>query len=134
MVWRLQPMDQAPHHYLIFETACGFCGIAWSDDGIARFQLPTPGLEASKLQLLRRLLGAERGEPTGDVRDAVAMAKRYFAGEVVDFSAVRLDLYGQTDFFRSIYDAARQVPWGQTTTYGALAKALGAGPETARAV
>jgi methylated-DNA-[protein]-cysteine S-methyltransferase len=27
-------------HYLVFETAGGFCGIAWSDAGITRFQLP----------------------------------------------------------------------------------------------
>jgi len=30
--------------------------------------------------------------------------------------------------------AARRVGWGETTTYGALAKALGAGPEAARDV
>jgi len=34
-------MGQAAHHYLIFETAGGFCGIAWNDAGITRFQLPT---------------------------------------------------------------------------------------------
>jgi len=27
-------------HFLIFETANGFCGIAWSDAGIARLLLP----------------------------------------------------------------------------------------------
>ena len=30
-------MGQAPHHYLIFETAGGFCGIAWNNVGITRF-------------------------------------------------------------------------------------------------
>jgi methylated-DNA-[protein]-cysteine S-methyltransferase len=30
-----------PQHYLIFETAAGFCGIAWSEAGVTRFQLPT---------------------------------------------------------------------------------------------
>ena len=28
-------------HYTVFETAMGFCGIAWGADGVARFQLPT---------------------------------------------------------------------------------------------
>ena len=127
-------MDQASHHHHIFECDSGFCGIAWSDAGIARFQLPARSAEASERQLLRRLEGAAPAEPSGAVRDAVAMAKRYFAGEVVDFSATRLDLAGQSDFFRSIYDALRQIGWGQTTTYGALAKAVGAGPEAARGV
>jgi methylated-DNA-[protein]-cysteine S-methyltransferase len=34
-------MGKAPHHYLIFETTGGFCGIAWNNVGITRFQLPT---------------------------------------------------------------------------------------------
>ena len=36
--------------------------------------------------------------------------------------------------FPGSYAAARQVGWGRTTTYGALAKELGAGPEAARDV
>jgi methylated-DNA-[protein]-cysteine S-methyltransferase len=35
---------------------------------------------------------------------------------------------------RRIYAATRRIRWGQTTTYGNLAKELGAGPEAARAV
>ena len=46
----------------------------------------------------------------------------------------KLDLGEQDPFFERIYAAARQVGWGRTTTYGALAKELGAGPEAARDV
>jgi methylated-DNA-[protein]-cysteine S-methyltransferase len=60
--------------------------------------------------------------------------KRYFAGEKVDFSDLNLDLNEQDSFFKQVYAAARRVRWGQTTTYGALAKELGAGPEAARDV
>jgi methylated-DNA-[protein]-cysteine S-methyltransferase len=35
-------------------------------------------------------------------------------------------------FFKQIYAAALRVGWGHTTTYGALAKDLGAAPEAAR--
>ncbi len=45
-----------------------------------------------------------------------------------------MDLDGQTAFFRRTYEALRKVTWGQTTTYGALARELGAGPEIARVV
>jgi methylated-DNA-[protein]-cysteine S-methyltransferase len=34
-------MGQTTHHYLIFETASGFCGIAWNGVGITCLQLPT---------------------------------------------------------------------------------------------
>src|SRR6185503_9466719 len=68
------------------------------------------------------------------VAEAVAAGKRYFQGEPMDFSGFALDLAGQDDFFRRIYTAARRVGWRHTTTYGTLAKELGAGPEAARDV
>ncbi len=127
-------MGQTIHRYLVFETAGGFCGIAWNDVGITRFQLPTKSAEATERLLLRRIPGAELGVPTPEAADAIVAVKRYFAGEETDFSGVTLDLGDQDDFFRRIYDAARRVGWGQTTTYGTLARELGAGPEAARDV
>jgi methylated-DNA-[protein]-cysteine S-methyltransferase len=127
-------MGQAGQHYFIFETAGGFCGIAWNDVGITRFQLPTKSAEATERILLRRAPGAEPGAPTPEVVEAVAAVKRYFDGEETDFSAFKLDLGEQDPFFKQIYAAARRVGWGRTTTYGTLAKELGAGPERARDV
>ena len=60
--------------------------------------------------------------------------KRYFEGEETDFSGFGLDLGEQDPFFERIYAAARRVAWGHTTTYGALANQLGAGPQAARDV
>jgi len=122
------------HHYHIFETAAGYCGIAWRDAGITRFQLPTASAAAAERLLLRRLPEADVGEPPPVVKEAVAAVKRYFEGEETDFSGFELDLEGQDAFFRQIYAAARKIAWGRTTTYGALAKELGAGPEAARDV
>lgn len=127
-------MDQMLHYYHVFETAGGFCGIAWRDAGITRFQLPTKSAESTERLLLRRLPSAEIGNPTPKMLDAIAAVKRYFAGEQTDFSGFELDLDGQDEFFKKIYAAARQVEWGHTTTYGALAKELGVGPEAARDV
>ena len=127
-------IGQAMRHYIIFETVAGYCGIAWNDVGITRFQLPARRAEAAERYLLRRLPGAEPGTAKAEVTEAVTAAKQYFEGEKVDFSDVRLDLDGQEDFFKQIYAAARRVGWGHTTTYGALAKELGAGPEAARDV
>ena len=31
-----------------------------------------------------------------------------------------------SDFYKKVYDIARQIPYGKVTTYGAIAKALGA--------
>ena len=127
-------MPPTEQHYFVFETASGFCGIAWNTVGIMRFQLPAKSAEAASRQLLRRLPHAQPGTPTADVARAVSAARRYFAGEQTDFADLKLDLGEQTDFFERVYAAARRVEWGHTTTYGALAKELGAGPEAARDV
>ncbi|MBV9637069.1 MAG: methylated-DNA--[protein]-cysteine S-methyltransferase [Methylobacteriaceae bacterium] len=127
-------MGRTMQHYLILETAGGFCGIAWSDVGITRFQLPTRSAEATERMLLRRLPGAAPGAPTPEVAEAVAAVQRYFEGEATDFSSFKLDLGEQDALFERIYAAARRVGWGRTTTYGALAKELGAGPEVAKDV
>jgi methylated-DNA-[protein]-cysteine S-methyltransferase len=122
------------NHYAVFETASGFCNIAWNGIGIVGFQLPTRRAEAAEHALRRRVPGVERAAPPTEVLGVIAAAQRYFAGEKVDFSGVQVDLTRQEDFFRRIYAALRRVGYGQTTTYGALAKELGAGPEAARDV
>ncbi|MGE0118757.1 MAG: methylated-DNA--[protein]-cysteine S-methyltransferase [Dongiaceae bacterium] len=128
-------MSQIAHHYFVFETAGGFCGIAWNGAGITRFQLPTRGAEATERILRRRMPGgAEPGVPTPEVAEAVAAVKRYFDGNETNFADFVLDLSEQSAFFKQIYTAARRVGWGRTTTYGTLAKELGAGPEAARDV
>ncbi len=123
------------HSYAIFETTGGFCGIAWSEAGISRFQLPTPTMTSTEHLLLRRMPDARPAPATPEVAEIMDKVKRYFAGEAVDFSDTRLDLTGQSELFRDIYAALRQVGRGQTTTYGALAKTVGAtGCEAARDV
>ena len=98
------------------------------------FQLPTKSAEATERILLRGVPGARPGTPTRAIAEAVAAVQRYFKGERTDFSDIKLDLTDQDALSKQIYVSARQVEWGHTTTYGALAKEIGAGPESARDV
>src|SRR5262249_38348152 len=93
-------MGDTAHHYLIFETAGRFCGIAWNNVGITRFQLPTKSAEATERILRRRMPGAKAGAPTPEVVEAVDAVKRYFEGKEKDFSGFTLDL-GEQDPFSS---------------------------------
>lgn len=127
-------MSETTQRYQVFKTAYGFCAIAWSGTGITRFQLPTSSAETTERLLRRRLPGATPGTPPPEIANVIDAAQRYFAGESIDFSAVPLDLDEQEEFSREIYATLRRVGWGRTTTYGALAKELGAGPEAARDV
>ena len=106
--------------YCIFETAAGFCAIAWSELGVVRFQLPLKSAEAAERLSARRAPDAMLGEPRAEISEAIDAAKRYFAGEETDFSRVRLDLGDKDPLFRQIYEAARRIGWGRTTTYWRL--------------
>ena len=120
--------------YCIFETAAGFCAIVWGEAGVVRFQLPATSAESAERRLLRRAPEATPAEPRAEICEAIASARCYFAGEETDFSGVRLDLGDKEPLFKQIYEAARRIGWGRTTTYGALAKDIGAGPKVARDV
>jgi methylated-DNA-[protein]-cysteine S-methyltransferase len=73
-----------------------------------------------------------------DLPDFVTLARgcleRYFAGEQVDFTEIELDGSIVPAFNARVYDTLRRVPFGTTTTYGALAKAAGADIGASRAV
>lgn len=120
--------------YLIFETAAGFCGIGWSKAGIARFALPLRDRAAAERALRRRFPEPEPDEPPDEVRATVAAVRRYFDGAAVDLAGPVLDLGPQEPFAAAVYATVRGIAWGRTTTYGEIARALGAGPEAARDV
>src|SRR6516225_895466 len=79
-------MGHAAHRHRIFETAGGFCGIAWNNVGITRLQLPTKSAQATERMLLRRAPDSMPGDPTPEIVEAIAAVKRYFEGERTDFS------------------------------------------------
>jgi methylated-DNA-[protein]-cysteine S-methyltransferase len=55
----------------------------------------------------------------------VERIRRHLAGDVQDFRSVAVDLSHVAPFFRQVYETARQIPAGQTRTYGEIAKAVG---------
>jgi methylated-DNA-[protein]-cysteine S-methyltransferase len=122
------------HRYHVFDTGAGFCAIAWSDAGISRFQLPAERADATERLILRRLPKALPDIPTAAISGVIEAVGRYFDGAAVEFVDLALDIGEQDIFLRAVYSALRRVGWGETTTYGALAKELGAGPESARRV
>ena len=69
-----------------------------------------------------------------DGRSALAAdLRRYFAGDPVEFSKVEVDLESRSKFERGVLAATRSIPYGQTRTYGQIARAIGE-PDAARAV
>jgi methylated-DNA-[protein]-cysteine S-methyltransferase len=122
------------HRYHSFETAHGIVAIAWNGNGITALRLPCASAAEAERGIRRRLPDALAAEPPAKVAAIVGAIRRYFTGEAVDFSDLPLDLGEQSPLFTQIYAAVRALKWGESVTYGAIAKAVGAGPEAARDV
>ncbi|MDX8514118.1 methylated-DNA--[protein]-cysteine S-methyltransferase [Mesorhizobium captivum] len=111
--------------HAVLETVIGFMGIAWSEKGLTRLCLPERSREAVERRLFRHAGVSSTTEQPKWVVELIASIKAYAAGEDVDFSGVPIDLDGVDDFRLAIYDAARKLGFGETTTYGELAKRAG---------
>jgi methylated-DNA-[protein]-cysteine S-methyltransferase len=128
-----QGLEQAvtdQHQYTTFETRNGWIALAWSPTGVSGLRLPA----ASELAILKRLPLAQSAAPPPPIARLITDIVRYFDGEPADFSDVPVDLGEQSPFFSAVYTEIRKLGRGETTTYGAIAKALGAGPQFARDV
>ena len=117
-------------------------GELWAADGrLVWHELPRPhaksqGPPRASTRFERNDETATRGtrERVGGVTIA-ALADRiraHFAGAAVTFDDVELELDWCTDFQRSVAEALRAVPRGETVTYGELA-ALAGRPNAQRA-
>ncbi|WP_274628062.1 methylated-DNA--[protein]-cysteine S-methyltransferase [Arvimicrobium flavum] len=109
--------------YHLFETAIGWIGVAWSERGIARLLLPQRDRDAMERKLAAT--GALPSPPPAEILAVIDKVKRYAAGEAMEFGDVAVDLAGADDFQLAIYEAARKLSFGVTTTYGGLATAAG---------
>lgn len=120
-------------HANLFDTAFGVCGIAWSDTGLMQVQLPEATGDATRLRLERAGATVSSDASPACARDAITALRAYFDGTVESFDAVLLDDWQVSPFHQTVYRLLRQVPFGQTVTYGELAKSAGQ-PGGARAV
>jgi len=71
------------------------------------------------------------GVPLGEMKKAQDQLKRYAAGEKIDFD-LNLDPQG-TPFQKKVWKAMCEIPYGETRSYGDLARSIGS-PKAFRAV
>ncbi len=115
--------------YCVFETSLGWCGIAWSDRGnsaeVTLFRLPklTPAMAESAF--VQSAATPEPTSPPAEIAELIKQVGKHLHGDLQDFRGVAVSLDGVGLFARRVYDAAREIPAGETRTYGELAKALG---------
>lgn len=122
------------HRYTIFQTGNGFIALAWGSVGVSGLRLPAGTEAAAEAAIVRCLPHSQRASPPAPIASIARDVVRYFDGERVDFTDVPVDLGAQSPFFSGVYAHVRALGWGETTTYGEVARALGAGPQAARNV
>jgi methylated-DNA-[protein]-cysteine S-methyltransferase len=118
------PDDQT--HHALFDTPLGPCGVAWNGRGLAAVQLPEKDRATTERKLAAKCASDGRAEPPAWVQSLISDIQSYMAGQPVDFSGVTVDLSGLDDHRRRLYEALREIGFGRTTTYGELARTLGA--------
>lgn len=125
---------RAERSYHLFDTAFGTCAIAWSVGGLTRVRLPQADASALAARLAENAQAWDIAVPLPEMAAAAVEAiTRYMTGARVDFRGVKLDWGSVPGYNARIYRALARVPYGTTTTYGALAAEIGK-PNAARAV
>jgi methylated-DNA-[protein]-cysteine S-methyltransferase len=110
-------------HYSYVETPLGLLLVAGDTTG---------------LRLISFQQGSKQQQPAPEwlqdrrpLRQAIRQLEAYFSGKLRTFA---LDLAPQgTPFQQSVWQALQELPYGETTSYGALAHRLGK-PQASRAV
>ena len=128
--------------YTIFKTKYGHCGLLGDKNRVFRISLPRPDRKTSETYLLVGINAAKRDDMfMPELQNAV---KSYFFGDFIDFSEYQSHfcnltaenenhLWKISSFGRDILRACCKIPYGQTISYGQLAKSAGH-PRAARAV
>lgn len=100
----------------------------FSAKGLCRLMLPHADTGVERRSVLHSAANDAR------VWALNAAFENYFAGVRESFDAVPLDLDAATAFQRDVWNAARDVAWGVSETYGGLAERLGMPKSAARAI
>ena len=112
--------------YTIFDTGIGRCGIAWGDFGVIGVQLPEAREIETRGRMLRQYPDARELRPPLNVEIAIEGIGALLRGQPSDLSDVTLDMRGIHAFNQRVYELTREIPRGETRTYGEIATRLGA--------
>jgi methylated-DNA-[protein]-cysteine S-methyltransferase len=126
--------------YCLFETPLGSCGIAWREYERSRtpprvtfLQFPEATAKITESRIARHSGARKSSAPPPHITEVMERICRHLRGDVQDFRDIAVDVDGAGRFARQVYEAAREIPAGETRTYGELAHALSR-PTAARAV
>jgi methylated-DNA-[protein]-cysteine S-methyltransferase len=112
-------------NFSLFETAVGRCAVLWRGARLTGVLLPAANGDAMTKAVRRRDANAVEASPPAFVADAIDRIRKLCAGARVSFDGAALDRDAIDPLANMVYDILLRVPFGKTTTYGAIAEELG---------
>ena len=110
-------------------TKFGTMKVEWQGDALCRLHWMVDPVEAQELPSWERFLTRASETQSRLIEDLIA----YTEGEAISFHDIPVMFTGGTSFRQRIWRACREIPYGETVTYGTLARMAGR-PGAARAV
>ena len=114
-----------------FKTGLGTIRTAATDKGLAVLSLPGESERLFRARVRRYFKGYEVNEGGATNRETEKQVRQYLGGKLKHFT-LKLDIQG-TEFQKKALKKVASIPYGKTSSYGEIARALGA-PKAARAV
>jgi len=125
--------------YAIFRTKWGFFGLCSTDNALIRSRLPVKDKEMAEYELLKHFVDPNERHnclygnrlvklqyDRGLFRPLQGQITSYFEGCYVGFDKrIRINLEGKSEFAKRVLTKLRDVKYGQTISYGELARRVG---------
>lgn len=121
------------NQFALFGSPLGDCALIWSRVGVVGLALPERNVCILRERIVRQFSAPDETPPNSSVQRVIAQVQQPLRGEATDLSSTILDMQGVPPFHALVYAAAREIPLGETVTYGALARRIGAA-QASRAV
>jgi O-6-methylguanine DNA methyltransferase len=109
-------------YYASMKSPVGNLTLFASDKGLFSLFLPVKGCEITEALLRKKPPKIRFVRDERRLRESVRQIEEYFRGKRTAFS-LPLDLRG-TDFQKKVWKAISGVPYGETETYGGIAKRI----------
>ncbi len=115
-------MNEGPR-LVVFNSPIGWIGISHQDLVLKRIRIG----HANRSELCRAFRESQLGPSAPDQREKALIETfvSYFAGDPEDFLTVKINIDGMTEFQKSVVEACRRIPSGETISYGGLADQVG---------
>jgi methylated-DNA-[protein]-cysteine S-methyltransferase len=111
--------------FALIETALGQAGLVWHSAMVIGSQLPEATEANTRARLQRRYPESQEAALSDEIAPAAGAIRDLLGGTVPDLMGITLDMAQLPPFDRQVLAQCQAIPYGETRTYGDLARAMG---------